>query len=317
MATVAWRIQIAALYVGAGLLKGGPYWQDGTAVEVALHADGYATIWAERLFPWLVSHPGSLAFLNDAVPLTEVLAPLLLFAPLPWMQMLGVLVLALMHWAFGICLDIDLFSFVCCICLLGYLPGSWWDRLGITTSPERSRTLPEPKPWESALTAYMTGLIVASLISILPEGQGILSYRALLPIRWLGLEQRWAMFVPPPADGGWNVLKGKTRRGQWIDLISLRPEVSEDKPRHIHAIYPNVRFYLHCNYHLRHVQRETQGRSSVRQSTAHFLKRRWENAHPALEDELVRVEFVYFHRRYTPGKGYSQPVRYLIWEENF
>lgn len=34
MATVAWRIQIAALYLGAGLLKGGSYWQDGTAVDL-------------------------------------------------------------------------------------------------------------------------------------------------------------------------------------------------------------------------------------------------------------------------------------------
>lgn len=311
-ATLAWRMQVAILYVGAGLLKGGPYWADGTAVEASLHSDGYATAWAAWLLGRLEPYPDALVVLNDAVPLYEILVPLLLFFPWPSVQVLGALMLVAMHAAFGLCLDIGLFSVVCSICLLGFLPGSWLDLLS-----RRRQAVPVvwkggPAPVAAALTFCIVWSWL-SLWNLLPEGKDTFSERTLTPIQVLGLEQSWGMFVPPPIEGGWHVLKGRTRSGRWVDLLQQRPHSTDDRPEFPHRVYPNVRIYLLCSNHLR-------GRESVfdiRKTAAHCLRRRWEEAHPSELDRLERVELLYFKRMYRPGEGYGPATRHLLWEEDF
>lgn len=310
-ATIGWRLQVLLIYLGAGLLKGGPYWQDGTAVDVSLHADGYCTVWAARLLSLLQPYPDSLVWLNDLVPLAEILLPLFLFFPSAGVQVLAAGALMAMHLAFGLCLDIDLFSWLCCAGLLCFIPSSWWNRLLPGLSGEA--TLPELSPWSSAALSWIGVWSVLSMLSSLPEGKGLVSEQARISISSLGLQQRWAMFVPPPTQGGWHVVRGRTRGQREVDLMYLRPLDNEDKPAAIHTWYPNVRWYLHFVNHLS--QRPTS--AAHRRASADYFRRRWEQRNPDAIDGLEEVEIVYWRRDYRPGRGYTTPQRLTIWKQAY
>lgn len=314
LATLAWRVQLMSLYVGAGLLKGGPYWREGTAVEVSLQSDAYATYWGQKLIEVLKPFPEALVWLNDGVPLFEMFTPVLLCTPWPWVQLLGALLLSGMHLGFGLCLDIDLFSPVCIACLVCFLPGSLWDFL----SQKWPALGAQGEPWQDTLglasrvfLSWISMVVIWAGLSGLPEGRGWMTSNARQPLRLFGLEQRWGMFVPPPTRGGWHVVRGRTRGGEWVDLLHRRRHLDESKPEWIHATYPTVRHYLHFANYLRD-GRDGRG---LRQAAANFYKRYWEQAFGERVDEIRRVEILHYRRDYTPGRGYSAVQRRLIWAQ--
>lgn len=151
------------------------------------------------------------------------------------------------------------------------------------------------------------------MVSSLPEGKGLISLQARGPLLLLGLEQRWGMFVPPPVRGGWHVIKGQTRRGEWVDLLHRNRTLREEKPEWIHANYPTVRHYLHFANYLRS-ERDTR---NLRRAAAAFYKKNWEQRFAERLDEIVRVEIIHYRRDYVPGQGYGPLRRQLIWQQNF
>lgn len=312
-ATVAWRLQLVAFYVGAGLFKGGPFWREGTAVEVALHSDAYATVWAARLLEFLKPYPGALTWLNDTVPVAEIVFPLFTLLPHPWLQMLGVAGLWFLHLTFGLCLDLDLFSLVCAVCLLAYLPGSLWTSWGWARLSGERQPFPL-KPWESAFLVWVILVTWWTTFTGLREFRHWIRPRAYLPARALGLESRWSMFVPPPVDGGWHLVRGQLSSGQWVDLLNQVRDPSEEQPVAIHAIYPNVRFYLFFAYYLRSRQERLR---PLQRAASDYFRRSWEAKHPAWQDRVRRLEIVYFHRRYRAGKGYGKVERRLIYRQDY
>ncbi|CAN0157053.1 unnamed protein product, partial [Phaeothamnion confervicola] len=126
-ATIAWRTQIVILYLFSGLLKSGSGWADGTAVEGSLASDAYSN----PAGLWFLSHcqhyPGLLETFSFAVPLVEIFCPLLLLSPWPALQILTVIILWTLHAGFGLFLHIGMFSPICCVCLLAFVPSSIWD----------------------------------------------------------------------------------------------------------------------------------------------------------------------------------------------
>lgn len=306
-ATAAWRLQVAILYLASGLLKGGEGWADGTAVEVSLASDGYAT----PLGLWLLSHlrhyPEMLVALNYAVPLVEIATPIFLVNPWPWVQMGWVVVLCALHAGFGLFLHIGMFSPICCACLVAFVPGAFWKR-------QTSRMLVLRKPIETVFLGWVSVAMVASFLETLPELKDFVRPLARVPWTTLGLQQHWGMFVPPPFEGGWHVIKGRTLKGEWVDVLHLKPEASEDRPELVYRSYPGVRGYLFLAVHLRSPQ---MGSPPIREAVAEYYRKRWENAHPGAENRIARLEVLFFKRLYEPGKGFADPERILIYSHDY
>jgi uncharacterized membrane protein YphA (DoxX/SURF4 family) len=318
-ATVAWRIQVAVLYVGSGLMKLGPGWADGTAVEVSLASDGYSTQLGQWLLHLGLRHPPSLMLLNYAVPLVEIFVPLFLFCPVAEVQFLAVLVLGVMQFCFGMCLSIGNFSLICCGCLAGFIPGSLWEFLGIQARNVAGLESPRPKglwrkPIESALMTWLSLSILISAVFNLPDTPKLLTETFREPWVLLGVEQHWSMFVPPPFDGGWHIVKGRTRAGQWVDLMHDRRSIDELEPGRVSKLYSNVRLYLFFSVYLRQAKPEFH---YLQLAVAEYYRRHWENAHPVFNDRLLELQILYYKRRYEPGHGFKQAEKVEILKQTF
>ena len=317
LATLAWRLQVAATYLVSGLLKVGPGWGDGTAVEVSLISDGYST-WIGHWFLNLCQHhPGSLVGLNYAVPVFEACAPLLLLSPWPTLQMACVVGLWFMHAAFGLCLNIGMFSQICSGCLICFVPAWFWDRFKGARLPQRSANSSRLRLHVAEsifLTWVCLSIVVASIQSVLAGKKSPFTANALAPWATLGLEQRWGMFVPPPFDGGWHVIRGKTFGGQWVDLFHARRELTEDKPEWPYKVYPSVHTYLFMALELR---AKSEDKKYLHQAIADYYRRIWERAHPSAEDRISDCEIVYFNRTYAPGEGFKEITRTVVYSHTF
>jgi hypothetical protein len=314
-ATITWRVQVSVLYLASGLWKGGPGWADGTAVEVALSSDGYGT-WLGHQFLILCRHfPTSLTLLSFAVPVFEILAGLWLMSPWPWLQFASVTGLWLMELGFGLCLAIDNFSLICSACLVCFIPSGFWNAMKekafiAPTTGRRSQLA----VWQSVFLSWVSLSILISAFDSLPGFKHRVTELAQEPWSVLGLDQHWGMFVPPPFEGGWHVIEGRTVKGERIDLFHSKPGVSEDKPEWISRSYPNVRFYLFMGVYLHAV---TPRYKYVVLSIADYYRRVWERSHPAAEDRIRECEIFYFQRVYEPGHGFKEASRIKILEQSY
>lgn len=317
-ATLAWKLQVVIVYFASGLLKVGPGWAEGTAVEVSLASDAYSNSFGLWLLGNLKHYPNSLVVLNYSVPLLELFSPLLLLCPWPNLQMAWALVLIAMHLVFGLTLHIGAFSFICSACLLSFLSNSFWNKLlkSKLDNPAQTQTLPKLSATigEAAVLGWISLSMLVSTLDNFPEFKGFVQPAARAPWVALGLEQTWGMFVPPPFEGGWHVIKGQTLEGRWVDLLENdgRP-ASEERPEWVYASYPGVRGYLFFASYLR----AAEGRQDVRQATADYYRRRWENRNPGSSQRISKVEIVFFYRKYSAGQGFGPTKRILIHSQDY
>jgi len=126
--TVGYAIQISCIYVFTALLKSGSEWrEDFTAVYYAVSLDELKTPFTDFLYDgpaWI------LTFLTVAVLFWETLGPLALLTPKWRVRLFGVLGFVLLHLGFGMFMRLGIFPFVSAICIVGFVPGEAWDRLG-------------------------------------------------------------------------------------------------------------------------------------------------------------------------------------------
>lgn len=120
-------LQVLSVYFFSALLKSDAvWWPDGTAVRHALMMDRFVTpigIWLRDGWPWLHKP------LTYYVYFLELLGPLLALSP--WLQkplrFTVLLLLALMHLGFALCLEIGHFPYASWTSLTVLLGGWWWD----------------------------------------------------------------------------------------------------------------------------------------------------------------------------------------------
>lgn len=125
---VGYAVQICCIYIFTALLKTGAEWrEDFTAVYYAVSLDELKTPLTDFLYDgpaWI------LTFLTVAVVIWEGLGTLLLLTPKWRVRLFGVIGFVLLHIGFGMFMRLGIFPFVSAICVVGFLPGEMWDRLG-------------------------------------------------------------------------------------------------------------------------------------------------------------------------------------------
>lgn len=129
---MAW---LGATYWGAGLVKSGAGWSDGTALVRYLGASGYTTSWGERLS----DYPGLLTVAGRILPYFEVAVPcFLMVATLASGFRLALcLVMIGFHAFLTTVFHVEEISFICMALWLPLVPRSFWTAIGVPAVPER------------------------------------------------------------------------------------------------------------------------------------------------------------------------------------
>lgn len=306
-ATVAYVIQVCAMYLTASILKSDASWRvTGDALYLALSVDQFTTGFAH----WLLHYPTVLRVLNFLALSLEFCAPLLLLCPFftPVCRTLALGCLLLFHLGIASCLHLGLMMPICIAVLLGLLPTELLDRvLGAKEQVAPPQALPPAYRLgriEKGLMATYIAFVVVQNAATVPESgllprvgdnglQVILGYG-----RATAVMQNWTLFAPEPLrQDGWFVVEGLRADGSSVDLLTGKSPASYAKPELVSAQFKNQRWRRHfqCLW--------------MRYSPQHvplYLRwegQRWNREHPDQKVVSLRLIFV---QEYTQLPGIPQ-----------
>jgi len=221
VATAALVLQIAAVYLGAGLSKWNASWLSGTAVATALSLHDHGTAWGEVL----AGQGGLCRLLSWGIVGLETLGPCLLVATgrSTVRLALGTLCMAF-HAATAALMSVGLFAYVGLAAWLAVLPSELWD--GPSRAPDAGRTAPAQ---ERQRTTRSGGELVAAaalaLASLSFLHDNTAWRRRPLPapigaaVRVACLGQDWGMFGEVPRQRQWVVGRGRLADGRTVDVL--------------------------------------------------------------------------------------------------
>ena len=339
-ATFALLVQFSLVYWFSFLSKTDPCWtRDGTAIFFALNID----LITRPLGQWLLEFPELLRFLSHATMYLEGLGPFLFFLPFitAWSRLAAVIMFASFHLGILLCMDVGLFSFVCWVGLIIFLPTvSWdglsrlWDRIKIgsritglsrhqkrnrsrrvATGSDRQDTGDSRK--KSLLSTVTNGVVILLLGSvILWNISGLINYpnkpslskAGNFLIRVARLEQKWRMFAPyPKKEDGWFVVPGLLKDGSQIDLFTWGGPVTDSKPDSVFADVPNARWRKYFgNLWLR-------DNSEARWYYCQYLQRLWNLENKQFSDRQLKEIKIYYWEEFTLLDKPPRMEKHLLW----
>jgi hypothetical protein len=326
--TVAFTLQLCSVYWFSAAWKTGGAWSNGTALYYALHLD----LFAKPAGLWLREVDWLLPTLTLAALQWERFGPLLLFSPMhnDRFRLLAIGGFVIFHLAINATLAVGLFSAVCIVAWLPFIPGVCWTRLaGLVPASTRQRTAavaatagePEaapPSPARGTIARRAaTAFAVASLAYVLAWNLRTLDVDRWAPYfskRWnivadlLRIDQKWNMFSPSPSKhDGWYVAAAMLESGEEIDLRT-GSAVSWTKPDLVAATFPNRRWgkYLMRLRQPEHV--------AHRPFYARYLARQWNAAHGERRQQVTALALFFVEERTPPaGNPEQHPTR--LWYE--
>jgi len=281
-ATAALVIQIAVVYLSAGISKCNATWLAGDAVGLALSIHDHGTQFGNWVAPchW-VTAPAGWAI----VALELACAPLLLLTPTVAVRTWLVAVFVLLHAAVWVTMSVGLFAPVGIAAWLALIPGRVWDRLGAGVAGATACGPPPSGPLAVAGQAGVIPLLAVALASAVlahrPEGTPIPD-GLRLAIRLSALEQDWRMFGDVRPQQQWTKAEARLADGRIVDLLRNGEPVVPGPPSGGYSSLPHHRWHKLCWDLHRPVQRRFAA------SLAATLASRWNLTHP----DGVRVEEV-------------------------
>jgi hypothetical protein len=205
-------LQVAAAHAFASFARSGAaWWGEGDALTLLLHnplwASGLGQGLAGPLSPWSW-------LLSPAIPLLELAGGVLLLSG-PLGRRLGIVLLAALHGAALLCLQLGLAGWVPLMALLALWPfdlrtGSPSGGGGEESTLEE---LPCSPAWAVLLSVALALVIATNLGQLVAPGWA--PVRALhVPAQLFRLDQSWAVFSPqPPAVWGYPRVVAQTEHG--------------------------------------------------------------------------------------------------------
>lgn len=337
--SVALLLQVAVVYLAAGLAKGETtLWRDGDALALVLHDEFFTTAFGA----WLGGQESLCRLLTWAVLGAELAAPLLLFAlaPLPRLRFALVAGLAAMNAGFGLALSVGGFPWAMTVALLPFVPAFAWDRAETATAALRQRWTAATAGLAARLVPYAAaapaagrrgawvaqGFCALVLAWVLAWNVAVArnpDHLAPEAIRWFGntlfLQQSWRMFASPSTISGWIVVRGTLVDGSEVDLLAaggplpgdeaIRP-VSWERPDDLLGSTAGIRW--------RTLLRRTTAGSDPQQSPLHYgryLCREWNRTH-ADDRRLARFEIVRVIKDLAPPWTAAEYRREVTWEHD-
>jgi hypothetical protein len=304
LASAALLLQVALIYLFSVLFKlRTEDWLSLTAIRDAFTVEGVATDFAH----WLLRYPDLLSAAAAATLAIESLAVVLPFVP--WRT--DALRIAIAFPAAGLhvlgvgtTMQLGLMPAVMALAWVPFLPGVFWERLGIRGCS--ASELPRPRPRQlaavDALVLLAFALVVAENAASIVRTRGGrgLPRPVSTAVESLGLSQQWRLW-DRPIPNRYYVFPATLRDGSQIDLHTGEP-LDWDRPRR--RSVNNHWWKYHLNLARRHGQ-------SLRPWYARYLALRWDRQH-APERAVEQLELVRIHAR-DPAKSPAQSPREILW----
>ncbi|MCA9167995.1 MAG: HTTM domain-containing protein [Planctomycetales bacterium] len=304
VASAAILLQMAMMYFFSAIFKSNADWMYGTAIGKSLTHAFYAKPIGIKLlaFPWLLKG------LTIFVFILEWIGPLLLFLPQkkPVVRTVVALLLASMHLAIVMLLNVGLFSYVSLCGLILFVPTFVWDRLERWANFRKVSQVDTQVPHDmhSTLSRYFLQAKIsqaicgfALLYSIFLNLNGLPAtvrpWAPLVESEFLtigvGLGQKWNMFAESPSRSGWYVARAKLRNGDEVDLLRAGLPVTWERPRSALDVYPNHR-WLKCFREMSYS--DEMGFQVFRQPVAQYLGRNW-NEHHVVAEQIASLDLIF------------------------
>lgn len=227
-ASAALLVQVCLVYVVTMVLKTGPSWWDGTALDWIFGDTSIATSVGQSFG----ALPGVPYLLTWVTVIWEILGVILVLSP--WRttttRVIAIAGFLALHAGMGLTLRIGLFPLASMLSWLPFIPGPVFDRLGwVAGHSEAPRLGRAPTAMVLAALALTLGWNARSL--------GMQWPNALTPVVLATrLHQHWNMFAPEPGHHDyWYVFEGTTEDGRRVDLLNDPPLPDRRRPA-----YPNV-----------------------------------------------------------------------------
>ena len=330
-ATAALLLQVCCVYFFGALLKTDPAWTvQHSAVYNALSIEQFST----SIGRWLLSFPGLLRGLTVSTRWMELIGPCLAILPLPvlvawkWQRTAIVLAFVGFHISMALCLNLGLFSAICSVAWIPFLPGEVWDRLAPFTGRAMQFLAKSPLPLSAVrnrssifgthrifLSRLANITVLIFLVYVIHWNIRTVNPRIDLPVihrlDWMAqlfrLDQTWDMFAPAPLrEDGWYVVPGLLADGSMVD-VRHGGVVDWGKPLVVSDDYKNDRWRKYM------VNLAAQQHTWYRGPYAEYLRRKWNEEHPA-NQQLVSLWIYYMMALTRPDGGRDKPVPMLLWQ---
>ena len=238
--TACLLLQVCVMYWTAGFSKWNEAWLNGSAMDYILRQDCYT----RPLSGWLIQYPSLTSLLTYGTLVIELLVPLLVFMPFKSSQCR--LMLVAFFWSFhigiGLTMDVGKFTYVSMVAWLPFLPSLFWDRFrwaqfgsisengGVMSNAHVEHWLIR---WLKAGLTVVVPLFLLVYVLIwnvagLYGGPGRtwqmsnpdLFYRFGNAVM---LKQNFLMFCVPARGNTTYLFSGRTRDGEWVDMVRNQP----------------------------------------------------------------------------------------------
>ena len=309
LATFAFLLQVAAVYVFTGFLKTGQEWtQEGTAIYYALNVDQFTTPFGY----FLLQFPEFLKYLTFAVLYLECYGPLLFFVPF-WTVPLRIIALGLflgMHIGINLSMRLGLFHWISLATLVAFIPTEAWDFVTKRRLPVVSDQ--DPRKIIKILTSIVVAFFIVYLgvwnLSNLPDSKIKISSSGQWMANALRIDQKWNMFSPKPlTDDGWYIIAGQLEDLTRVDLFRNGQLVSFDKPKSVSLTYRDQRWQ---KYMMNLWKRDFV---KYRLYYGKYLCREWNHGHPP--GQKLKNFVIIYMREDTPAPGLpvAMPKMEILW----
>lgn len=225
LATAALVVQIAAVYLGAGISKCNPAWLSGDAVATALSVFDHGTSWGDSI----ARQAGMCRWLTWFVLGLELLGPVLLVATgRPEVRLALIVVFSLFHAASAVLMSLGLFAFVGLAAWLAIVPSAVWERgtrvfgpaAGTAAPASIATRRPRESPWQRGAVAAALGIAALSFVhETTPWRSRPLPAPLRAAIHATCLGQSWGMFGQVARQRQWIYGGGSLADGRIIDVL--------------------------------------------------------------------------------------------------
>jgi hypothetical protein len=306
VASAALVLQIAVVYVSAGLSKWNDSWLSGDAIRHVMSVHDHGTPLGERLFAcgWL-SRPLSWGVIG-----WETLGPLaLLFLPRPSVRLLLVVGFMAFHAATCLTMSVGLFGYVGLAAWLAVVPGQAWDRLALpvaTTAPAADQ--------HASRIANLLG-VTAGMLACVSLVHDLGRWRESPLPRWLAaaidipcMHQEWRMFDAVLPQEQWAYARGELADGSLVDVVR--------NGRPLQTVRPDGGFTSlpHHRWHKLFWCLATRRAAAVGQSVAAALARDW-NARHGPREQLTSLEVRLARQSRTAGDDTLHDILLAAWPD--
>lgn len=303
IAACALTLQVAAVYLSAGLAKCNDVWWSGEAVGYALSVHDHGTPLGDAIADW----GEGARWLTWATLAVELLGPPLLLIPRVRLPLVGLFVM--FHAAIAATMDVCLFPWVGIAAWAALLPGSFWDRLGITAA-DTTNDVPIGDGLDPPRRLICGGAILVAVIAFAhANGPWRLQRMPAGPrhaVQLTFLEQDWRVFGDIRPQRQWVYSRAELASGEIVDLLR--------QGRPVETVLPAGGFHAIANQRRQKLFWELP-KPEYRVFAADIataLAAEW-NAHQPPERQVVSLEIHGARMLTAPEPGTIQDVLMATW----